>query len=76
MTAFRITALLGAIAMGFLVKQVVFPLRKVAADVRPAVAMDILQMHRRSKRSLPVQATRDMTFVFEKAGDQHSAGEH
>jgi len=61
----HIVALVGVIVVGFLVKPFVLPVGKVAADVRPAVAMDVLQMHRRASANMPTQAIRDMTFVFD-----------
>ena len=61
----HIAALVGVIAVGFVLKAFMFPVGKVAADVRPAVAMDIMQIQRHTTGSLSTPTMRDMTFVFD-----------
>jgi len=61
----HIVALIGVIVAGFLIKHFVFPFGEVAADVRPAATMDVMQMHRHVIANLPAQAMHDMTFVFD-----------
>ena len=61
----HIVALVGVIVVGFVLKALVFPVGKVAADVRPTVAMDIMQIQRHTTGSLSAPTMRDMTFVFD-----------
>jgi hypothetical protein len=61
----HVVALIGVIVLGLVVKAFVLPVGKVAAGVRPAVAMDIMQIQRHAIARPPAQAMRDMTFVFD-----------
>jgi hypothetical protein len=64
-------ALMGLILVGSVVKLFIFPVGKVAADVRPAVGIDILQMHLHAGANLPADPMHDRAFVFDGSETPH-----